>query len=224
MSLSKFCEQCGAPLKPTTRFCGNCGAQVQPQAVPPAMPPPSSSSSSSPPPPPPPAPLSVQEPVVAKPEPVVEPVIGVIPGLERSKSLVQTETFFLIVTPARLVFALITQAMINAAVNQARADAKARGEGILGQMGAQLAYLDVLAERCRAMPVEATLADQPGSFFIPNDQIRKVEIKPIDPRRDMTDYYLVIQAISCKYQFTLKSALPVETRELLQDVLGDVVE
>ena len=170
---TRFCEQCGAPLTPTTRFCGNCGAQVQSLPTPPAAP-------SSPPPPPPPAPPPVREPVAAEPEPDAEPVIGVIPGLVRSKGLMQTETFNLVVTPGRLVFALITQPMINAAVQQARADAKARGEGILGQVGAQMAYLDILAERCETMPVEATLAEQPGAF-IPNDQIKKR--KPIDPVR-----------------------------------------
>ena len=158
---------------------------------------------------------------VAEPQAEEEPVIGVIPGLERSKGIMQTETFNLVVTPGRLVFALITQAMINAAVQQARADAKQQGAGMLGQVAAQMAWLDIVAKRCREMPVEATLAEQPGSFFIPNDQIRKVEIKPIDHRQ----YALVIQTRSGQYQFTLKSGKsPVETRELLQEVLGGVVK
>ena len=215
MSISRFCENCGAPLKPTTRFCRQCGQPVQSPPTPPAAPPPSS---------PPPAPPPMQEPVAAVPEPGAEPVIGVIPGLVRSKGLMQTETFNLVVTPGRLVFALITQPMINAAVQQARADAKARGEGILGQVGSQMAYLDILAERCETMPVEATLAAQPGNFFIPNDQIKKTEIKPIDPRRDAPGHYLVIEATSGKYQFTLRGASPVETKQLLEQVLGRVVK
>jgi len=31
--MSKFCRQCGAPLKPQAKFCGKCGASVQPQAA-----------------------------------------------------------------------------------------------------------------------------------------------------------------------------------------------
>lgn len=225
MTPPKFCEQCGAPLRPTTRFCGNCGTQVEPLAAPPAAPPPAPPSPptpSAPPVPTPPPP--VQEPVATAPEPDTEPVIGVIPGLTRTKGLMQIETFCLVVTPARLVFSLITQAMINAAVQQARADAKARGEGILGQVGAQMAYLDILVERYQTIPVEETLAEQPGNFFIPNAQIKKAEIKPVDARREEVGHYLIIEARSGKYQFTLGGVHPRDVRELLQEALGSVAK
>ena len=220
MSPSRFCEQCGSALGAGARFCGNCGQPVRvvptPASAPPAaLPPPST------PPAAPPAPPPVQAAAPYAPAPDVEPVIGIIPGLERGKGFMKTETFFLLVTPSRLVFALVPQALMNAAIQQARADAKQQGQGLFGQVAAQMAWMDIVAERYAEMPVEEALAEEPNSsFFIPNNAVRQAEITPIDFRRETLGYYLVIDAGSDKYRFTLKGASREEAWALLKQVLG----
>lgn len=147
-------------------------------------------------------------------------MIGIIPGLERAKGFMKTEVFFLLVTPVRLVFALVPQALMNAAIQQARADAKKQGQGLFGQVAAQMAWMDVVAERYEAMPVEEALAEEPDSFYIPNDAVRQAEITLIDFGREILGYYLVIDAGSDKYRFTLKGASREDAWALLQQVLG----
>lgn len=216
MSPSRFCEQCGSALGAGARFCGNCGQPVQAAPAPPAASPPSSTPRAAPPAPPP-----VQAAAPSAPAPDAEPVIGIIPGLERGKGFMKTETFFLLVTPARLVFALVPQALMNAAIQQARADAKQQGQGLFGQVAAQMAWMDVVAERYAEMPVEEALAEEPDSFFIPNNAVRQAEITPIDFRRETLGYNLVIDAGSAKYRFTLKGASREDAWALLQPVLGN---
>ena len=206
MNQSNFCEQCGAPLKPMAQFCGKCGHQVITAAPPPSSPP---------------SAQALNAGGVTAPE--SEPIIGIIRGLERVKGL-GTEVFFMVVTPDRLVFAQIPQAMINSAIQQARADAKQRGKGMFGQVAAQMEWMDIVAERYKTIPVDETLAEQPGNFFIPNTQIKQMVFKSIKSDRNN----LVIETQSGKHNYMLsgwKSDERLnEARELLRRVLGAVVK
>ncbi|MGB8648621.1 MAG: zinc ribbon domain-containing protein [Anaerolineae bacterium] len=234
MSENRFCEECGSPLNPAAQFCGQCGHPVPgrlpqpaapippgPRAPAPAQSPPSAApippASRAPafyPPAPPPAP------VAAAYAPVAEPVIGIIPALEHSKGFMRTENFTLVVTPIRLVFALLTQAMMNDAIIEARDTAKAAGKGFFGQMGAQLAYLGLIGERYRRMPIDAILAEQPGNFYILINQINKTQVRNGDFENRTPDS-LVIESGQGKYSFIMKGGISTrDARKLLQQVLG----
>jgi len=202
MSQAKFCEQCGAALNPDARFCRQCGHPVQAGAA---------------------QPSTVQQapPPAA---PTGEQVLGVIAGAQRRKGLLGRQTFNVVVTPGRLVFAEMTKQMMNDAVRQAAETAKREGRGILGRIAAQMGWLNLMVERYSQMPVERALAEQPGNFFILNSHIRKVRIdEKEDDDSGRTSYYLIIEAASGKYQFELTAGKPGEARQLLRQTLGAAV-
>lgn len=198
----RFCSQCGAPLNADARFCAQCGYAIQGTQPAPAQAP-------------------VAAPAAA---PEGEAVVGVIAGLQRRKGLLGYETFNLVVTPSRLVFALMTQKMMNDAVRQAQQDAKKQGKGFLGQMAAQMGWLGIMSERYRTTPVKDALAEQPANFFLPNNQIRKIKLERREDRqRHQHSDHVIIEATSGKYEFELKGANPGDVRQLLAQVLGTVL-
>jgi quercetin dioxygenase-like cupin family protein len=153
-----------------------------------------------------------------------EPIVGVIAGLQRRKGLLGYETFNVVVTPGRLVFALMTQQMMNDAVRQAQQEAKSQGKGLLGQMAAQMGWLSIMSERYHATPVEQALTERPENFFIPNNQIRKVKVERREDRQRHTHSdHVIFEATSGKYEFELKGANPGDVRQLLGQVLGAAV-
>ena len=221
MNPAKFCEQCGAALRPTTKFCGNCGVQVQPPPSPPPAPPTALSSPAVA------ATAIVQASPAAKPN--TESVIGVITGLERAKGFMKTEIFNLVITSERLVFALMTQKMINDAIQQARAEIKQQGGGLMEQMGAQMAYLDFIASKYEEMPIEKILTEQSDNFYLAHNQIDSIEIISDEADDDavltQVKRALTIEARTGKYQFSWKGGPSTrEARQMLYQVLGDKVQ
>jgi len=206
----RFCEACGAPLGPGARFCGRCGQALKPlgQTAAAADAAPSQAA----------APAGASKPTTA------EPVAGVIPALQRRKGLLGYQSFNLIVTPRRLVFALMTQQMMNDAVRQANEEAKQQGKGLLARMAAQMGWLGIVVRRYASMPVDMTLAEHPDSFFLLTSQMRKVHFERHEDRQRHTHTdHVIFEAVSGKYDFELKSGQPAEARELLQRVLGAAV-
>jgi len=221
MTQPKFCDQCGAALNPDARFCNQCG---RPVVVPTAAP-------AGPVPRPAPQPVQpIQQPVTPTAAPAAqvassgEPVYGVIAGAQRRKGLFGTQTYCVIVTPQRLVFAELTSQMQKDAVRDANEEAKAQGKGFLGRMAAQWGWLQRMVDKYHAMPVEAALRETKDNFFILNSHVRKVSIQEKrDAENDLASHYLVIEANSGKYSFELKAGKPKEAKELLRQALGAVV-
>jgi len=206
MTQPKFCEQCGAALGPAARFCGQCGSPVRGAAA-------------APPPPPQPQPAASHPPSAP-----AETVLGVIAGAQRRKGLLRHQTFSIVVTPQRLVFAEMTQQMMKDAVRQANEEARRDGAGWLGRIAAQMGWMDVEVRRYMAMPVEQALRERPDNFFILNSHVRRVSIdEQEDDNTEMTSYHLVIETTSGKHSFELKAGRPDEARQLLRQVLGAAV-
>ena len=209
----RFCEQCGAPLNPGARFCGQCGHSVKAAAAPPA--PPTAAAQ--------PAPATA--PVAAREAGPGEPVVGVLAGLQRRKGLLGYQTWNLVVTPQRLVFALMTQQMMNDAVRQAQEQAKREGKGLMGRIAAQMGWLQLMVDRYAATPVEEALAEQPENFFFLPNQIKKVKVEhrvDHDQRTQSTDH-VVFETTNGKYEFELKAGRPGEAKQILESVLGNKV-
>ena len=182
-------------------------------------------------------------PVAAPPPPVVqvqaapasagEPIVGII-GLQRRTGFMGmgVETFNMIVTPQRLAFVAVSNEVMKEAVNTAREQARAAGKGFFGQMGAQLAWMDVLFARYQAAPVDVTLAQSPGSFLFLNQQVSSIRLKdpPIvrigmgsgnDQQNTRTE--IVIEAGGGKHKFELLTMKARDARAILQQTLGGVV-
>jgi hypothetical protein len=158
--------------------------------------------------------------------PATEPVVGIIPGVQRRKGLlgVGNETFNLILTPSRLVFAAVTSQMMKEAAASAQQEARNQGKGLLGQWGAQLGWLNVICRRYETMPVETILAQHSGSFFLPNAGTRRVRVKEsLDDETARSTSEVIIETTGGKYRFELTAMGAREAKRLLQQTLGKLV-
>lgn len=106
---------------------------------------------------------------------VGEVTVGVI-VFRKMKSLGRYDAYAGVVTNQRLILAQLTSEMITAAATQARDQAKAEGKGFFGQWADQLRNTFGFTNRYLTMPHQAILAETPGNFDIPNNNINEVKI------------------------------------------------
>jgi hypothetical protein len=97
-----------------------------------------------------------------------EAFIGVIPNASRKKNLLSMESFNIVVTNQRMVFAQVTSDLIKAEA------ASHRGEGIKGALKGMMAGYN-LWQRYTQMSPDQALAETPGNFGIYMNQIRRVK-------------------------------------------------
>ncbi len=206
----RFCIHCGTPVSAGARFCGQCGQAVQPL---PAAPAPTSQATAPAPPQP------------AAPAAPAEPIYGIIPGLRRGKGFLGmgSETFNLILTPGRMVFASFTQQMMKEAVVAARQEAKSQGKGFLGQWGAQMGWLEQICRPYHSMPVDAIIASNPGSFFIPYGTVKRVRVNQTGDDDEPSRTELMVEAAGGKHRFDLTGMSAHEARKLLRQILPQQV-
>ncbi len=201
---ANFCPNCGHSLMAGARFCASCGASLDGAAVA--------------------TPAAHRSAPGAARVPSAESVVGVISFVERRKGLFGSESFNLVLTADRLVFAKVTSEMLKAAVAEARQEAKAQGKGFFGQWGAQLGASGNIAERYYQMPVDAILREHSDNFQLPLGQIQKVQVKHGHFDEDQANPdYLIIRAGS-KMRFSLKGVSAGQAKKVLRQVLGDRVK
>lgn len=217
----------GMRLEGPARLCdgdlikiGNTLLKVVAPAAPPTYLPPSPSRPAGPPP--------ASRPASLPPSgPPGEAVVGVVPLLERRKGLLGSESFTLVLTLERLIFAKMTSQMLKDIVAQARQEAKAQGKGFFGQWGAQLKAYSTHAQHYVQMPVEAILREHPDNFQIPVSEVRTVRIKigrsSFGDQQQVEPDRIEIHAGN-KMRFNLKGASAGEAKKRLRQVLGDRVK
>jgi len=143
----------------------------------------------------------------------------------KSKGLLgmRQDSYNMIVTPTRLVFAYVSPDLMKAAAKHAREEAKQQGKGFLGQWGAQLAWLDVLHGKYQTMTVDAILRQYPGSFAIANHQIRRVRYNSNwDGEGGQGNDAFILRTSDGKYRFTLLAGNLGQVKKLLRKTLGRV--
>jgi len=200
----RFCDQCGAPLEAHARFCQQCGQ---------ALPVPQGASQDA-------------HPAAAAPAAAAggEPVVGVIATVARRKGLFGSQTYCLVVTPQRLVFAELTSQMQKDAARRADEAAKAEGKGLLGRVAARFGWTGDMRDKYEQMPVEDALREVEGNFFVPNSGVRKVTFaQNHNHETHVTTEILSIEADSGKYRFELRGDGIDRSRDLLRQTLGVVV-
>lgn len=219
----RFCTQCGQPLTAGAQFCAHCGKAVR-QATAPAP------SPTPPPAPPPPVVPQPANPGYGGYQAPTEPIIQIIPGLERKKGFLGlgTDHYSLVITPSRLIFAYLDSRRMQDFVNQARNQAKAQGKGFFGQMGAQLGWVRLLEQQLANTPPDHILAQDPHNFQIPNQAISKIRLRQSFDSENQTQesIRIVILTTSGKHQFRLPTSMNLSKRELkqrLQQTLGGLV-
>jgi hypothetical protein len=210
----KFCSNCGSALSPNARFCGTCGAQLA--LTQPAPPPPPAYA-------PPLPPYTPPAPIPAAQNPS-EPIIATLSGLNRRKGLFGAESFNLLVTPQRMVFAYVTSEMLKWAAEQAKQNAKQQGKGFFGQWGAVIGANNFLLDRCRAMPIENILAENQENFVIYNQQVQSIKARAnFDPDTNQPDT-MEIRFSGGKMKFDLSGCNAGEVKKVLKPVFGSLVK
>jgi hypothetical protein len=205
MDAPRFCGKCGAQLDPAAKFCGKCGGTAVVSPTAPAQPAPAS-----------PAPQSAAA-------GFAEPVLAVIPGAQRRKGLFGFQSYSIVVTSQRLVFADMSQKMMNEAVKEMNRRAKAAGKGVFGVIAAQMGWMNVLVEKYTAMGADAALAENKENFFIPNNTIQKVRIEEQDDEDGPSITKLKIEALSGKYEYRLTAGDANGARKVLRNAIGAAV-
>ena len=208
MMSNRYCTNCGAPIVEGNRFCGKCGQPLQSPPVPGVQPP---------------QPQPAVHRPTAPPTPS-EQILGIV-AVGKPKGLLgmRQDSYNMIVTPTRLVFAHVSPALMKEAAKRAREEAKQQGKGFLGQWGAQLAWLDVLDRQYRKMTVDAILAHYGGSFAIPNHQVQKVRYKQnYDQESGRSSDELVLRTVDGKLHLKLLTGNLKQVKQLLRQSLGGV--
>lgn len=170
-----FCTNCGKSVNPGDRFCGSCG---QPMTAPVSVPPPASvpPPQYAPPPQPAPPPPNVPPPqyaapqYVAPPQALAENVIGAFP-VSRKKGMFTQESFHLILTTRRLIFAAFTNEMIKQAAKE-----EGKGGFLSGMVGAMTLGYNYYKHYLNMDP-EVALRENPQNFVLDISRIRKVKLE-----------------------------------------------
>jgi hypothetical protein len=224
--MPRFCTNCGSPLSPGKKFCGQCGQRVEPlPTVPAPMPYPTQQ------PVPQPMPYPAQQPApypAPQPEVPSESIVAIVPNVQRRKGFLGmgAEVFNLVVTPGRLVFVAVSQQTMKDAVAAANAEAKRQGKGVLGQIAAQMGWVDLLCRQYVATPVETILAQYPGSFFIPLNQLVRITLREpaYDPDQANNSGQMIVESAAGKQRFEMPGASAAsDARRTLKQALPGLV-
>jgi len=239
-----YCQHCGSQLNPNAKFCTGCGgatniapAYVQPNPqplqnyAPPAY--------SPPPPPPPPMETSYlpppqTQPPTYQPQPQAQPptatpiygserVIGAL-LLRKPKSLGRWDTYTGVITSQRIIFAQMTQQMMNDAVKQSRDQAKAEGKGIRGQWADQLRATFGYTQKYLTMQPDAIIAETPGNFYLNNDTIGEIKVKLKNLNRENSRHEFAVEFRSNAGTYEFHMDENSDSTDLLKRVYGDRVK
>ncbi|MFH1722199.1 MAG: zinc ribbon domain-containing protein [Candidatus Altiarchaeota archaeon] len=106
-----------------------------------------------------------------------ESVVAVLPIVRRKKGLFGQETFNLVFTQQRIIFAQLTSDMIKVEAKRKNDEAKAEGKGFLSRMASSAFSGYSLHERYPAMAPEDVLAETPGNFSLTPADISSYKVK-----------------------------------------------
>ncbi|MBN1152255.1 MAG: hypothetical protein JXA58_03505 [Dehalococcoidia bacterium] len=156
-----------------------------------------------------------------------ENIVAVIPQVRKPKSFGRSDTYTLVVTDVRLVFAELTSAMLKEITAEVQRKGKEEGKGFLSRWGDQIKASMNYAERYWRMTPDQALSENSGNFALPNTSVKKIKISskdssngPDDTGRSYTE--LKIEASNGKLEFKCDGhARPI--KEALTKVFGDLV-
>ncbi len=133
------------------------------------------------------------------------------------------DTYTVIITNRRMIFAHLTQAMMNTAIMEAQAKAKAGGKGFFGIMQDQLTASFGFAQRYETMVPEQAIRETPGNSAIENNRISAIKLKLKERQNSGTmeydEFSMVIESMDGKFEY--KIAQDERFTNLLKTVYGD---
>ena len=196
-----FCTSCGSPAHDSQKFCENCGK-----------------------------PLGAQPQPQPQPSPAYgEEIWGISAATLNKGFLAGSDRYALIFTKNRGILALVTQEMLNSAVQAAHAATPAEAGGLVSrvkQFAADKVTEMRFCERYLTMPPGQALAENPANKSLDNSNVSSIGIKVIktgddDDRNDLAGFRLDFQTSEGELVFTIEYHEGVVN--YLHDLFGDKV-
>ena len=162
-----YCTNCGKPYKENHKFCQSCGLPIEPLTAvdQPAAPP---------------AARTFESPAPAAPAPALpgnETVMAVIPDLRKNNAFGKRDSYYLMVTDRRSIFAKVTEQVGQKALQLRQQKAQVQNLGFFGRWKAQVAGPDMYTEYFKTLAPDQLLADSRDNFAVDNSQIQMVRFK-----------------------------------------------
>jgi hypothetical protein len=123
-----------------------------------------------------------------------------------------------------MILVQMTQAMLNAAIAEAQARARAEGKGIFGIMKDQLSAQFRYAVRYETMNPDAALAETPGNIAVENARVAAISLKLRDTgsgEMEYMEFRMSIDSADGKFEYLV--AEDDRYISLLQQVYGGKV-
>jgi hypothetical protein len=134
-----------------------------------------------------------------------EEVMGVIANARKMKMFgASWDTYTLVVTNRRMIFAQMTQTLLNAAILEAQAKAKAEGKGFFAIVKDQMAAQFRFAIRYETMTPEQSLTETAGNFAIENPHITAISLKTVDSgEMEYSEFKIIIESSGGKAEYLI---------------------
>jgi hypothetical protein len=227
MNVPRYCSNCGAQQNGTANFCASCGKPFQKSGDPAPQHPVTAAAAA----PTPNAPLPyspstapVQPAVQAAPAPTSETVHLVIPGAARHSGFLglKVESFVIVCTSLRIIFALQTTQMMQENIKLARDQAEQQGKGFFGKWGAQFSANS--GKKYWEIPPQQILAETPDNFAIERQQLRSIRMREeYSDENTASSYKLEFDTTAGKHKFRFGSLNMRELKKQFQQMYGNIV-
>jgi hypothetical protein len=201
-----FCTNCGEPCEEQQKFCRKCGTPIEPirptnqPAGPPAYAAPYTHA-------PVPAPVSG------------EAVRTIIPNLQQNNAQGKRDSFYLIVTDRRSIFAKVT-AQVGQRASQLRQEKNsAQNLGFFGRWKQQVAGPDIYLELFNTMTPEQMLADSSENFAVANSQIQGVRSKYYYSEDFPSEWHIEFQIAGINRKFITTSNPEKQLKQVYANVV-----
>jgi len=136
-----------------------------------------------------------------------------------------SDTYTIVVTGRRMIFARLTQPMLTAAIAEANRKAKAEEKGFFGIMGDQMAVSFGFGRRYETMPPEQALHETPDNIAIENQRITAIRLNLIVADRkgmDGNEFRMLIESMDGNHEYLIAEDDRFTT--LLRAAYGDRVK
>jgi hypothetical protein len=134
-----------------------------------------------------------------------EEVMGVIANARKMKMFgASWDTYTIIVTNRRMILAQMTQSLLNAAIMEAQAKAKAEGKGFFAIVKDQMAAQFRFAIRYETMSPDQSLTETAGNFAIENPKITAISLKLNDSgEMEYSEFKIIIESSGGKSEYLI---------------------
>jgi hypothetical protein len=134
-----------------------------------------------------------------------EEVMGVIANARKMKMFgASWDTYTIVVTKRRMIFAQMTQSLLNAAIMEAQVKAKAEGKGFFAIVKDQMSAQFRFALRYETMSPDQSLTETAGNFAIENAQITAISLKLNDSgEMEYSEFKIIIESSNGKTEYLI---------------------